>query len=282
MTIAHLDARAAAAASDRVEAAAFADLFDAAPAALRERLGLEVRQVAGATLLIAPRMPVALFNRAIGWGMDLDGGAHVASVSDAQAIAQAFREAGSASWWLHANPLARPAALADALLARGWTLPPRRSWAKMLRDTAPLPPADTALSVGPVASSEVEATTQAIAAVFEMPPFMAAWLAALHGRPRWRVLALRDGAQVVGGACLFVDGPLAWLGMGAVLASHRRRGGQRALMARRIDDAIAAGCGAIATETGEPIADEPNPSLANMRRCGFQVVASRLNLVAPT
>ena len=281
MTIAHLDARAAAAASDRVEAAAFADLFDAAPAVLRERLGLEVRKVAGATLLLAPRMPGPMFNRAIGWGMDLEGSGRAASIADADVIAQAFRDAGSASWWLHANPLAQPAGLADALLARGWTLPPRRSWAKMLRETSPPAGVDTALSVEPASAAGLEATTQAIAAAFEMPPFMGEWLAALHARPRWRVYALRDGAQVVGGACLFVDGPLAWLGMGAVLPSHRRRGGQRALMARRIADAIAAGAVAIATETGEPVADEPNPSLANMRRCGFEVVASRLNLVGP-
>jgi hypothetical protein len=52
-------------------------------------------------------------------------------------------------------------------------------------------------------------------------------------------------------------------------------------MSRRIADAIAGGAAAIATETGEPVSDEPNPSLANMRRCGFACMASRLNLVAP-
>jgi hypothetical protein len=69
--------------------------------------------------------------------------------------------------------------------------------------------------------------------------------------------------------------------MGSVAESHRRRGGQQALLARRIVDAIDAGCTAIVSETGEPIADEPNPSLANLLRCGFKVVASRLNLPGP-
>jgi hypothetical protein len=33
----------------------------------------------------------------------------------------------------------------------------------------------------------------------------------------------------------------------------------------------------VITETGEPIGDEPNPSLRNMAWCGFVRVASRLN-----
>lgn len=48
-------------------------------------------------------------------------------------------------------------------------------------------------------------------------------------------------------------------------------------MALRIRAAIAAGCTQITTETGEPVADEPNPSLVNMRYCGFKQVCSRLN-----
>jgi hypothetical protein len=37
----------------------------------------------------------------------------------------------------------------------------------------------------------------------------------------------------------------------------------------------------VATETGEPIDGEHNPSLANMGRAGFTQVASRLNFVGP-
>jgi hypothetical protein len=48
-------------------------------------------------------------------------------------------------------------------------------------------------------------------------------------------------------------------------------------MTLRIADAIAAGGKYIVTETGEPVGDEPNPSLSNMQRCGFRQIASRLN-----
>jgi GNAT superfamily N-acetyltransferase len=84
---------------------------------------------------------------------------------------------------------------------------------------------------------------------------------------------------VVGGGALFLDGHDAWLGMGAMLPDYRRRGGQRALMAQRIRDAIAAGATRIFSETGEPEEKGANPSLNNMERCGFEKVVTRTSFV---
>jgi hypothetical protein len=53
-------------------------------------------------------------------------------------------------------------------------------------------------------------------------------------------------------------------------------------MTLRIGLAIDAGCTEIVTETGEPVGDEPSPSLRNMRACGFSQAYSRLNYSAPT
>lgn len=271
-----LSPHAAAAIADDAEAAAFAELYAFAPPALRSRLGLRVEQVADATLLIAPGLPASMFNRAIGLGLR-----HEADTAEADAIVQAYRSAGCPTWWLHWNPLASPASFPARLLAMGFTQPARRSWAKVLHGPESPPRIPCDLRIEPATARQVGDVMRAIVAAFEMPPFMGEWLAALHGQPHWRIYAVTDGTQVVGGGCLYVSGELAWLGMGGVLASHRRRGGQGALMARRIADAIEAGALHIVTETGEPIADEPNPSLANMKRCGFVTVASRLNFAGP-
>lgn len=266
------DARCA----DDAEAAAFADLYAAAPPALRERLGLAVRQVAGATLLLAPGLPTPMFNRVIGLGLE---SAADAAVLDA--VEAAYRQAGVGGWWLHWNPQAAPAGFEATLAARGYTAPPRRRWAKMLRPAAGAPAATSALALAAADAATAAPAAQAIASAFEMPPFMADWLQALHGRPRWQLFALHDGDAVVGGGCLFVEGDTGWLGMGAVRASHRRRGGQRALLAHRIAAAAAAGAHWVVTETGLPVADEPNPSLANIRAAGFACVAERANWLAP-
>jgi hypothetical protein len=117
---------------------------------------------------------------------------------------------------------------------------------------------------------------------FAMPSAFEAWLVGLAGRPPWRAYVALDGARVVGAGYLYLDGTDAWLGIGGVLPEVRGRNARRALMVLRIRDAVLARCTRIATETGEPVAGEPNPSPANMRYCGFRQVCSRLNYAAPT
>jgi GNAT superfamily N-acetyltransferase len=276
MSNATLSAKQAASLGDRIEAEAFIDFYAAAPDALKSTLGLQTRRLAGATLMMAPGLPSAMFNRVTGMGMERE-----ATVADIVAVIDAFRETGSATWWLHWNPFAAPADFPERLPALGFTVPPRRRWAKMLHDATPAPVIASDLDVAIADDAQVGAVVQTIVETFDMPPFMTDWFRQLRGRPHWRIYAVTDQENIVGGGCLYINGETAWLGMGAVRASHRRRGGQGALMARRIDDAIAAGAKIIVTETGEPIADEPNPSLGNMRRCGFEKVASRHNFIGP-
>lgn len=262
--------------ADDIEAAAFVDLYAAAPPALRDRLGLRTERCADATLLIAPGLPSTMFNRAIGLG-----NAHPASDVELQQVRARYAAAGVASWWLHVSPVACADRLLERAAAQGFVPPVRKAWAKLLRPATPAPRFDTPLQISPATDGQHSLAAAAIAQAFEMPPFMGEWLAALHGRPRWRLYGISDRSAVVGGACLFADGGTGWLGMGAVLASHRRRGGQQAALAQRIADAAQMGCTQVVSETGEPIAGEPNPSLANLLRCGFVRVGSRLNLAAP-
>lgn len=267
---------AAAALADEAEALAFADLYAAVPASLRARLGVRVELVAGATALLVPGVPSPMFNRVLGLGLR-----QPADVADVHALIDIYRTARSPHWWLHWNPYAAPAGMLSRFAEIGFTQPARRSWAKVLRDSAPAPRIVTDLSIAPAAHAQAARAVEVIVQAFEMPAFMGEWLLGLHGRPQWRLYAATDGADVVGGAFLFTSGEVGWLGMGSVQASHRRRGGQGALMARRIADAIEVGARYLVTETGEPVADEPNPSLANMKRCGFRTVASRLNFAGP-
>ena len=113
-----LSALEAARVADEVEALAFAEMYAAAPAPLRERLGLRVERVAGATLLLAPGLPTPMFNRAIGLGLRQE-----ATRQDIEAIAETFRLAGSTNWWLHWNPHATPSGLPAQLEAMGYVHP---------------------------------------------------------------------------------------------------------------------------------------------------------------
>ena len=273
-----LSPEAAARLADETEARAFRSMFLAAPADLRERLGLRVETVAGATLLQAPGLPTPMFNRAIGLGLR-----EPATEEAVDAIAERYRTAGCAGhWWLHWNPHGTPADFEPVLQAKGFRFPVRRSWAKMLRGVQAPPAFETSLRIRAVTGGDALQVARIAVAAFEMPPFMADWLACLHGDGAWRMYALESGGTIVGGGCLFLEGEAGWLGVAAVAPSHRGQNGQAALMAHRIAQAGAAGASCVVTETGEPTtAGEANPSLANMRRCGFETVASRLNYALP-
>lgn len=261
--------------ADAAEAAAFRDLVAAAPRPLADALGLRVLDIDGATALLAPRVPDVFFNRVIGLGVE-----RPATEAGLDRLVAAYRDAGVRAWWVHATPGAEPAALAEWLRARGFAPPARRTWAKMVRGTAPAPSVDTDVEIREVRPSEANAVGTQIAAAFGMPPPFAGWIAALAGRPGWRMFGAFAGGPI-GGACLHLQGERAWLGIGGVRADARGRGAHRALMAARLQAAIDAGCRWIVTETGEPVGDERNPSLANMVRCGFERACSRMNYAAP-
>ena len=267
---------ALAAAADAIEASAFADMIAAAPAELVRALGLRSTTVGGATLLIAPGIPDIQFNRAIGLGVFA-----AATEAGLDAVIGAFREAGSKKFWIHWNPHATPASVPQWLAARGFAPPERRSWAKVARGVEAPPEFRTSLEVRGARPGEETAAGEAIAGAFGLPPSFAPWLASLALRQRWRLYVALANARVAGGGYLYLEGRDAWLGAAGVLKEYRGRGGHLGLMALRIRDAAAVGCARIFTETGEPVANEPNPSLANMKRCGFKRVCSRLNYAPP-
>jgi hypothetical protein len=259
--------------ADAIEAAASRDMYAAAPPGLR----LSSRVVAGATALLAPTIPVSYFNRVIGLGNDAP-----ATSDDIERTIALFAQAKVASYWLHLVPSARPHDLAAQLEQRGFALAKRRSWAKFLRATREPPPTRTHLQVRTATAADAEAIGKVICSAYDMPPSIGPWFAALVGRPKWQVVVAEDAGRIVATGALFVDGDHGWLGAGATLAESRGAGAQSSLLALRVALAGDLGCKVVATETGEAIQNEPNPSLANIRRTGFVQVCSRLNFAAPS
>jgi GNAT superfamily N-acetyltransferase len=241
-------------------------------AAASSAFELGTETVAGATLLLAPRIPASYFNRAIGLGVFEPATEHALDE-----ILERCEAAKPREFWLHLNPVARPAQIADWLAARGLEPPPRRTWAKFLRTAEPCAAQATTLFVRAARPTEGAAIARVAAAAYGMPASLEPWFAALVGRPRWTFVVAETDAKIVATGAVFIDGSTAWLGVGATLADYRNRGAQGALLATRIALAADAGCSVIATETGESIAGEVNPSLNNIRRAGFVQVCSRLN-----
>ncbi len=260
---------------DAAEAEAFRDMYAAAPDGFRQATGLRCLEAGGATLLLAPGIPSTMFNRAIGLGVFRE-----ACEADVDAVIEASRAAGCPKPWIHVNPAAQPAQLPSWLEARGFRLAKRRAWAKMLYDPATAPTPATTLAIREVGPAHAPPLAAVLVTAFGMPPSFNEWFESLVGRADWHAVAGFDGDKLVCGGLVHCGQSGAWLGVGGTLPACRGRGGQSAVIAERLRIALARGLRRIVTETGEPVADEPNPSLQNLRRAGFRVVCSRLNYEA--
>lgn len=117
---------------------------------------------------------------------------------------------------------------------------------------------------------------------FPVPPHVGQWLSALVGRPHWKTYLAYDGDVPIGCAAMFVRDGWAWLGAAATLSAYWGRGTQKALIARRIGDGVAAGVAGFTVETGKPYPgqESDHPSYRNLLGAGFRMAYARAQYVS--
>lgn len=243
---------------ERAEAEAFASLMSAA--------GLPVTRVAGAVCFAAPGIPDIQLNRVAGLGLERD-----LSDEELDEIEAFYRG--------HGNRFAislTPGSLHDRLLERGYTA--GYPWMKFRRDASPAAPVTTELSVEE--TTDAAAFGSAIAEAFGLPAGSDLF-GGVVGRPGWTFFLARDGDDVAGGAALFLEDGVGWLGIGGTRPAFRGKGAQNALIAARIERGRAQGAGAFTTETGARVDDRPGGSYRNILRGGFAETYLRPNLLSP-
>jgi hypothetical protein len=248
--------------ADRIELAAFADMYAAAPPEARA----SVERVADATLLIAPALPLGLFNRAIGLassGPVLD--------DNIREIARRYESAGSAKYFIHIGPTS-DLSLEPQLKSLGFEPGEPPLWAKTALRGEPQPLA-TDLEVRPIQRAEVAEFVDVVCTAFNMPPLMRDWISALANRTNWTGFGAFDGSRMIADGMRWQGAEGSWLGMAGTLPEARGRGAQGALLRAR----SAGSPGPVITETWVPPPGGHNTSLANMHRAGFATVAERAN-----
>ncbi len=233
---------------------------------------LEVKSIGSVKVTAIPDFDLNIFNRIIGLGI---GSPATETVLD-QSIAL-LRDAGAKTLCVQLSPLAEPAPLTDWLRARGFTH--GTNWAKLMRDNAPAPAVQTDLRVESIGVEYAEILTGVAITAFGMPPELRPLVGGCVGKPGWHHYLGFDEEQPVSAAAMFVSGGVGWLGLGSTLESHRKRGGQAAMFARRIQDGLDLGCKWFITEAAEDTPESPNPSYHNMLRAGFRLAYLRPNYV---
>ncbi|HEX5006631.1 MAG TPA: hypothetical protein VFV70_05930 [Hyphomonadaceae bacterium] len=255
---------------EAIERKAWEDMARVMPPSLAESIGLVSGPLGGAFFFMAARIPQFQFNWLGGPGLGDDDGACV------REAVRRFRSAGQKKFIIQIPP--GPKADAISSLARAEGLHPSPlAWAKFVRETRDAPHSETTLTIREAGAAERDVFGETAVAGFGMPRQMTAWLSQLVGRPHWRTYVSYDGEAPAGVGALYVDGDFAWLGVGATRPEMRKKGGQSAMLARRIADAAASGARYAVTETGVPQEGQPAPSYQNILRSGFSVAYARPN-----
>lgn len=257
--------------AERIEAATVESLVGLMPADMADSLGAAVTRLGdGLAVRLAASPGFAFLNRVFAVGLDAPLSAEVLEAAEDFLLV-----AGGDTLLVQHPPVLETPELLELLRARGFAR--GGTWAKMLRPIGAPPDAPTDLRIAEVGPDEASRFGEVEAEGMGMPPLMAPWCARQVGAPGWRAYAAYDGDDMVAVGCLFHQGEVGQLSGAATLASHRGRGAQLALMARRIADAGDLGLRWIGAETGSETPGDPNPSLHNMRRAGMEELYPRQN-----
>jgi GNAT superfamily N-acetyltransferase len=194
-------------------------------------------------------------------------------------IVSFYRARGVPRFFVQLAPTEAGDALAARLAARG--LVHHNNWVRLYRGPLsgepPAPPAP--LRIEAIGPERATAFAECVGAAFGWPPALVPWTAAAVGRPGWRHYLALDDERAVGTGALFVQGPVAWLGMASTAPEYRGRGVQNALIARRLRAATALGCVDLHLETAECKPGKRAPSYHNALRQGFREVYRRRNFL---
>ncbi|HMI90255.1 MAG TPA: GNAT family N-acetyltransferase, partial [Polyangiales bacterium] len=259
-----------------VERAASLDMLAAVPAALRPRLDPFVAREPGVVGYGLPGLPSTMLNRVFIGGEPAEPAQP--SPEAVTRVLERFAQRGASNFFAHVASAAAAPALLAALSARGVERYPR-AWLKLAREPGPLPEPELAceLAVREAVLADSAAFAELVIGSHGTAPEAAPLLAALVTRPRWHMYLACQGSRPVATGALMVLGDVGYLGFAATDPAYRRRGAQRALLAKRMRMAFALGCRWVFSDTGEAVAGQANPSFDNMRRLGLAPIARREN-----
>ena len=257
---------------ERMEAAGVEAIHEQASDELRRRLGMHLERIDGTIVSIVANDPSPLLNRAIGLGLN-----HPATEDGIERICSAYREHGVEHFYLGVHPEARPDGI-DRMLANAG-MQRDRGWMKFERGAEPAPPPESDLEVREINQEHVEEFGRIAASAYGMTPEAAGVVRGLIDRPGFHLYMTFDGDSPTGTGAMAIDGDRAWFEWAATDPAFRQRGSQRALLARRIEDAVNAGCTRLMTCTGEAVPGDPQHSYHNIEWAGFEPQFVRENWV---
>ena len=250
------------------EAYAYASLFDATQISNPE-LGFSSSRLGSAVVLRAQKInKTLLVNRVLGLGV-----VEAVTQEDIESLIAAYA-GGSVPFGIELSAFAASEhfllllkqnrlrkTFPTQVLYRDGSMPPPRyaSWAKA-----------TGLRVDAVGPEHVDVLARICGENFNVPEQVQHLLRAGSCSTGWRRWLAFDGDSPIGASLSFLRDDVAWLGWTSVQPSHRGRWVHCGIVAKQLEDAHAAGCSWVTTETAVSTKERPDAAYHNLRNFGFR------------
>lgn len=229
-----------------------------------------LERIGDAICSVSSAEPSILFNRVLGLGSG-------ATLEQLARIRQLYDRAGISRFFLHVVPERKTPAIEQRLELAGYER--YRGWMKFEWAAEELQTARSDLQVRRVGPERAGEFAAVAGPAFGLKPSSNPALAAIVGAPGTHAFMSFDGDRAAGTGVVFVDSGIAVLDWGATQPDFRRRGGQTAVLATRIQFALDAGCRCIYTMTGEAVPGDPQHSYSNIQKAGFSEAYLRENWI---
>ena len=231
-----------------------------------------IERVGDALCSVSSSDPSILLNRVLGLGSE-----RPPSEDQLRVIRDIYDAAGIERFFLHVVPAWKGEDTDSLLEATGYQK--YRGWMKFVRGRGEVRAAKTDLEVRPVGPEYGEAFASIAAPAFDLLDVSHPLVALLPSVQGQLTFMSFDGDKPAGTGAVFIDDTTAALDWGATHPDFRRRGGQTAVLGRRIRYALDLGCDTICTATGEAVPGDPQHSYSNILKNGFQEAYLRENWI---
>lgn len=253
---------------EQAEVSAWQDFYAAAPAPLRQGLGLGIAEKGSTVLTACAPIPFIMFNRVINLGIP-----EPASEAALDAAVQHYQDAGIQNYCIHHMPISQPEGLEDWLYARG--LAPNGGWERIWRDHA-APSFEADPQVEQIDAGTAGEWADFLFGLYKIP--IQPWLLALVGRPRWFHYALRKEGRIVAARSQYVDpSGTAWMGIEAPVpgAMAPSFDDDRRICQTMVVEGLRHGIRVFGADIEVPSADRKGPAYDAFESLGFQLAYLR-------
>jgi len=256
--------------SERIEREEQSALCNSATDSVKQKLGLRLVDVGGIVCSVSSAEKSILINRCF-----VTQESALSAVENILAVKQVYKDAGIEEFFMHV-PESKEETIHN-LEKAGMKM--SRGWMKFRRGLESATARNPELDIREIGPEYAEDFARIVVPCFDLNEVTIPLLAGFVHHPNIRYfLGFDDGVPVATGS-LFVKNGIGHLDFGSTHRDHRGKGFQGAMLAHRINEAIAMEVKELYTATGEAVPGDPQHSYKNIMRYGFKEYYLRQNWV---